>query len=262
MIARLKNEWTIFLIALQFLTRAPTPRTLAFSPDRLTAAVRYYPAVGLLIGAVVGFVFWAAAIVFPPLIAVLLSTAAGVLLTGAFHEDGLADTFDGVGGGVDAEKALAIMKDSRIGAYGALALGLVMAVKIATLTILAESQGAFEVVVMMMAAHSLSRLSAVAVIASSRYVRDVGTGKPTASGVSALDLWVAALTGFGAFAAAAVFAAPPILLAGAAGLVCGHVAMRVFFERKIKGYTGDTLGATQQLSEVGFYLGLSAWASS
>ena len=111
----LVNEVAVFLLAVQFLTRLPLPAARLYTEARLAATPRYYTLTGLLIGAFGALVFWGAAQVLPPLLAAILSTAATLLLTGAFHEDGLADTFDGVGGGVTREGALEIMQDSCAG---------------------------------------------------------------------------------------------------------------------------------------------------
>lgn len=251
---RLRNETAIFLLALQFLTRLPLPRDIGYSPERLASAVRYYPAVGLVVGAIGASVFWVALQAFPPLLALLLSTVATLLATGAFHEDGLADTFDGIGGGATREAALRIMKDSRLGTYGAAALGLVLATKIAALAALPISA----VVLVLIVGHGLSRLSSVLVIATSRYQRAEGTGKPTAQGISAIGLLVASGTGVVAVCVAFVWLPGVALLGGLGGLLVGHLAIRRVFARKLGGYSGDTLGATQQVSEVAFYLGLLA----
>ena len=251
----IKSEVAIFLLAVQFLTRLPLPADVGYTPERLTAAVRYYPAVGCLVGAIAASVFWIALQVFPPLLALLLSTATTILLTGAFHEDGLADTFDGVGGGTTRDAALEIMKDSRLGTYGAVALGLVLAMKIAALSALPTASVAAVLVV----AHCLSRLSSIAVIATSRYQRAEGTGKPTANGIGGIGLAVACATGAVALAAASIWIPALALLCGLGGLLAGHLAIRLVFERKLGGYSGDTLGATQQVSEIAFYLGLAMW---
>ena len=108
--ARLAEEGAIFLLAVQFLTRLPVRSTRLYSPARLAATPRWHPAVGLIVGAITGLVFVAAAHVFPPALAALLSTAAGLMTTGCFHEDGFADACDGLGGGATRERALEIMR--------------------------------------------------------------------------------------------------------------------------------------------------------
>lgn len=256
MIQRLKTEVAVFCFAVQFLTRIPIPSAVKFTQARFHAGVRYYPMVGLLVGALASGIFICAHMVFPAMIAVLLSTAAGLLITGAFHEDGLADTFDGIGGGTDRQRTLDIMKDSRIGTYGASALLLSLMIKVAALSLLPS---ATLTAAALLAGHCLSRLSSVVVIASSRYARDHGTGKPVAAAISKTSLIAAIATGAASCGLAALWWPPAALCFGASTLLVGHVAIRLLFERKLSGYTGDTLGAVQQVSEVCFYLGLAAW---
>ncbi len=251
------NELAVFALAVQFLTRVPIPVGEAYTPARLAAAPRYYPLVGALVGMLCAAVYALAVAALTPAVAVLLALAAGLLVTGAFHEDGLADTFDGIGGN-DREGALEVMRDSRIGTYGALALGVVLATKAAALLALPPGRAAMAFVV----AHGLSRLSAVLVIASSRYVRDHGIGKPTADGIGTGGLAIATLTGGLLLAWLAATGGATAALYTVAGALAGHLFMRALFERRLGGYTGDTLGAVQQLSELGVYLGLLLWQLS
>lgn len=250
------DEVARFLLALQFLTRLPTPRDVGFTPERLGAATRYFPLIGVFVGAISAGVFYAASLVFPIVLAVLLATAAGLLATGAFHEDGLADTFDGIGGGVSRDRALEIMKDSRIGVYGAAALILVLAIKVGTLSVLDQHT----ILIALISAHGLSRFSSVVVIATSRYVRDDGTGKHTSRGIDGAGLIGAIFTAGLCLTGVTYFLSPVAALWSVVGLCAGHIFMRAIFERKLSGYTGDTLGAVQQTSEIGFYFGLAAWA--
>ena len=256
MIKKITNELVIFLLAVQFLTRLPVPNGVEFSQQRLAAAPRYYPLVGIVIGALSASVFFAATIIFPNTVSIILAITGGVLFTGAFHEDGLADTFDGIGGGTTKERALTIMKDSRIGVYGAVALMLTMLIKLAALTAMAPQIA----IIGFVAAHGLSRFSSIVVIATSQYVREEGTGKHTAPGISTGGLIVASFTAILCFAGIGYLLSPSAALFCLIGLCVGHILMRMMFERKLGGYTGDTLGAIQQTSEVGIYLGLLAWA--
>ena len=251
----MKNEGASFLLAVQFLTRLPVNTNRLYSPERMRVAVRYYPLVGSLVGLASAFVFVAANVLFPIFISVSFAVAAGLLITGAFHEDGLADTFDGIGGGQSREHALEIMKDSRLGTYGTAALIIAIALKISALIALPVAIIPFALV----AAHGLSRLSSVLVIATGRYVRAEGTGKPVAEGATAISLAVAMITGVVLLGLWGVWQPPLAALWACGGLLLGHVAIRFFFEPKLGGYTGDTLGAVQQASEIGFYLGLVAW---
>lgn len=253
----MKNEAAIFLLAVQFLTRIPIATDQLHTPDRLEASTRYYPMVGLLLGVVCALTFWIGHLIFPTSLALALAIAMGFLLTGAFHEDGLADTFDGIGGGLNRAQALEIMKDSRLGTFGTLALIIALSVKFAGLFALP----ALWIIVGLIVAHTTSRLSSIIVIATSAYAREDGKAKPVAGGISRTGLGVAALTGIATLCAASWVLPAPAILAGLAGLTVGHICIRLFFERKLGGYTGDTLGAVQQISEIGFYLGLVAWHS-
>lgn len=251
----MKGELAKLVLAVQFLTRLPLRTDNMFTPERMAQAPRYFPLVGILVGLVSAGVFWLAALVLPGYLAALLAVSAGLLLTGAFHEDGLADTFDGIGGGHTPVRALEIMKDSRLGTYGAASLFLALAIKVGALSAMPP----IWVCAALPVAHCVSRFSAVCVIATSRYVREEGTGKPVATGISAASLIISGFTALGAVAVGAVLFPVVSLLSGVVSLCFAHVLMRLFFEPKLGGYTGDTLGSVQQASEIGFYLGLLAW---
>ncbi len=255
MIGWLSEQGRVFVLAAQFLTRLPLPAELGYTPARMAKTPRYYPAVGLLVGGIGALVYALGALALPPALSALLAVSATVLATGAFHEDGLADVFDGIGGGVTRERALEIMKDSRLGTYGALALGLVVAAQILGLAALPAGAA----MAVLVAGHGLSRLSAVAVIATGRYARDHGTGKPVAAGLGVADAGIAGLTGLGIIAALIAAIGPQAALCGLIGLIVGHGAMRAMFEAKLGGYTGDCLGAVQQVSAVGLILGVAIW---
>lgn len=254
MIARIRNELKTFLLATQFLTRLPVPVGNAYTKERFGESVRHYPLVGIFVGAIVAALYYAASFVWPQTVAILLSTAASLLLTGAFHEDGLADTFDGMGGGTTPQRALEIMKDSRIGTYGVVAVASVLALKVAALSFFTVTTA----VITLIAAHGLSRLSSVLVISTSRYVRDDGSGKPIAIHIHARGLVYALATGALCVILMSMYLSLLTVIIGLFGAFAGHFTARRIFERKIDGYTGDCLGATQQLSEVGLYLGVLA----
>jgi adenosylcobinamide-GDP ribazoletransferase len=254
MTPRLAEEARAFALALAFLTRIPLP-SIDASPRRLEAMLRYLPVVGALVGVVGAAVLLLAGTRFSPMVGALLAVGATALLTGAFHEDGLADSFDGIGGGADVERVLAIMRDSRLGTYGMLGVGLVVALKVASLATMPLAVAATALV----AAHAASRLSALVLVATSRYLAAAGTGSFTARGIGSGSLAVATATVAAVLAAVSPFIGPGCLAAGAGGLILGHLAARFLFVRRLGGYTGDGLGATQQLSELGFYLGVAAW---
>ena len=253
----MRNEAAIFLLSLQFLTRIPVPIANLYTPERMNASARYYPLVGFIVGALCAGIFWILTFIFPLILALALSIASGLLITGAFHEDGLADTFDGIGGGHDRDQALAIMKDSRLGTYGTLALGMALFIKFSSLTMLPTAW----IVAALVLGHGLSRLSSTLVIATSSYARGDGKAKPVADGLSPTSLAITVITGLAGIIVGALVLPLYALCLACAGAAAAHIGMRLLFERKLDGYTGDTLGAVQQVSEIGFYLGLVAWAS-
>jgi len=250
------QQLRLFFIALQFFTRLPIPRWVGFEQAWLHHASRYFPAVGIVVAAIAAAVYAAAALVLPPAVAVLLSTAAGIYATGAFHEDGFADSCDGLGGGHTRERVLEIMKDSRIGAYGAIGIGLMLATKIATLA----SMQKLAVPGALLAAHPLSRLMACALIWRMEYARAEGKAKPLAQEMQNGEFAIAALTA--ALPAAAMLYLGWLnitgLAVGVGGMILATFWLARKFQRRLGGYTGDCLGAVQQLTETAFYLGTLA----
>jgi adenosylcobinamide-GDP ribazoletransferase len=252
----LRREWQRLLLALQFLTRVPV-HTAVFDACELNRSARYFPVIGALVGVAGAVVLAGAALLWPLPVAVLLSMAATIWLTGGFHEDGLADTCDGLGGAVSRERALAIMKDSRIGSYGTLGLVLMLGLKAAVLT----AQGSVtRTACAMVLAHALSRAAPVALLALLHYAGDVdhAKAKPMAQQVNAADVAIAMLL---AGAVTALLARPlgithSLAALGAAALATA--AMRRWLRRRLGGYTGDTLGATQQGTEAAVLLALAA----
>jgi len=191
--------------------------------------------------------------------AAVLSTIATVMLTGAFHEDGLADVADGLGGSASRERALEIMKDSRIGAFGAVALVLALGLKFGLLAALA-ARGLDVAAVSIVGAHVLSRLAPLFLIRWLPYVGDSGgsKAKPLADAISGGALLVAVL--WAAPAVALLLCAHDAVHVGAAlaALVLAGGWMARLFVRRLQGFTGDGLGATQQVCELAIYLAL-AW---
>ena len=258
-----------FLLALQFFTRIPITGRLAvwvgYSPTMLRAASVYFPLVGSVVGIFSALVLWLALAALPPsalgaLMAAILATAASVWLTGGFHEDGLADTADALGGHVAAEKALEIMKDSRIGSYGSLTLILVLGLKIATLALLAQ-QSPLLAAVALLWAHTLSRLSPLLLMFSLAHVGDLARSKskPLADAISPVQL-AAALIWPTLIGAAALWLIPTgAWVLAALSMLLSTWHLRAWFAARIGGFTGDTLGCTQQISELLAYLALAAW---
>ena len=247
------HELRLFFIALQFFTRCPVPRWVGFEPVWLQQCARYFPAVGLVVGSfsagVLGMTLW----LWPAPVAVGLSMAASVWLTGGFHEDGWADTCDGLGGAVSRERALLIMKDSRIGSYGALGLILLLGLKAACLVPLADDSAAAAMLALLWA-HCASRAAPVWLLHTMTYAGDAehAKAKPLAtqaSGVTAAVAlgWVLVLSLLTAWISPSLV---PTLCA--AGVVAVGVTFRLqgWLEKRLGGYTGDNLGACQQLVEL------------
>ena len=251
---RAREELALLALAVQLLTRCPVPAQDAPGAARSGAAARYYPLVGVAVGAFAGIVFWLAHLVFPHLLALVLATAASLLATGAFHEDGFADACDGLGGGRTREQALAIMRDSRLGTYGAAGLGLMLAAKVLALAAVPPDA----IPLLLVAGHAASRSSAVLALATSAYVRDEGLARSVSDTLGPGSLALALGFGAAALALLALLVAAAVVLAALAGLAAGHLAMRAAYERKLGGHTGDCLGAVQQMSELGLYLGVVA----
>lgn len=259
MAARFVHQLRLFFVALQFFTRIPVPHWVGFDPQWLSQASRYFPAVGLVVGAFASLVYALASALWPPVVAVLLSTSAAIWLTGAFHEDGFADTCDGFGGGATPERVLEIMKDSRIGAYGAIGVVLLLAIKCATLSFLTPRAA----MAALLSAHPLSRLAATALIWRLDYVKAEGKAKPLAQHMSTLEFTIAVLTVALPLAVLLWSGLLPwrAAVAGMAAIAAVAVWMARLFVRRIAGYTGDCLGAVQQVSEAAFYLAVLAFAS-
>ena len=255
----MKHELRLFFIALQFFTRVPIPRWVGFEPPWLHACARHFPLVGFVIGAVAAAVLWAGQALFTPAVAVLLSMAASVVLTGAFHEDGWADTCDALGGAVSRERALVIMKDSRIGSYGAVGLALMLGLKAAATLALPLAWAVAAVLL----AHTASRFAPVLLIRFLRYGGDLehSKAKPLAQQISALGLSVAALWVL-LLAVCLVAWRPAWWMAVCASVLSAAVGVlwsARWFQQRLGGYTGDTLGASQQITEV---LILLSWVAA
>lgn len=242
------KSWTADLAAsFGFLTRLPMPTGQPFVP--LAEAMRAFPLAGAVIGAAAGLLLAAlAALGLPGLAAAGLMLAALALLTGGLHEDGLADTADGFGGGRDREGKLAIMRDSHIGSYGVLALLLGILVKAACLAALAQGPW-LHLVALLAATGALSRALIVWLMATTPPARSDGAAH-AAGQPSDFTARAALLTG-GLLALALTLTTgglvPALVVIGAGALAAG--ALRFLAMRQIGGHTGDICGALQFLSE-------------
>lgn len=265
-----------FLLAVQFFSRLPVTGRIAawagWSPELQRASVAHLPGVGWLVGA------WGAAWLlatawllapspWAPLVAAVASTIATLWLTGGLHEDGLADVADGLGGFVPPERALEIMKDSRLGAYGAMALVMALLAKVAMVALLIDVHAGLAAW-LLCGIHVLSRLAPLALMQCLPYLGQAATskalhaaGRPLgASGLATALLWslpalmpVCWLPGIGPLTTT-----PAGLLLVAALLLPGLIAtaaMVRWLRRRLGGMTGDCLGAAQQACELAMLLG-------
>lgn len=260
----MKQEFRIFLRALQYFTRIPVPARIGRPADQLGQTARYLPLIGVIVGALAAALMWLAAHLLPQGIAVTLGIVAGILLTGAFHEDGLSNFADGLRA-TGKQQALTIMNESRVGAYGVIATVLVLLLKYQVLLALAGTHSMAYAAFALLAGHAFSRALAVSIMATLPYARSNAGARATSAAQPATR----------EFALRAAAVAVPVTLVALGILIAAHVQfhsllaavaialiVRVYlawqFAQRLGGYTGDCVGAVQQLTELGFYLGLLA----
>ncbi|WP_125723455.1 adenosylcobinamide-GDP ribazoletransferase [Flavobacterium ustbae] len=258
----MKKELHIFFTCLMFYTRIPCPKNITHHPDYLNKATRYFPFIGWIVGSISFLAYSLFALFLSTEAAVIVAIIASILTTGAFHEDGFADVCDGFGGGWTKEKILMIMKDSAIGAYGAIGLVLLFLLKFKLLSesILLfqvyDSMAVFKIFLLFISAHSLSRLAAISIIFTHEYSREDASSK--SKPIAKQSTWKEV---FGSF----FFGLLPLIVFSYFDLKFLLVIIPVFaaryflahyFQKWIDGYTGDCLGATQQVCEVIFYLSI------
>ncbi len=234
-----------------FYTRIPVPKNIDHSDEMLNKSTKYFSLIGWIVGGFGALVFYICQFVFPLSISIILSMVSTILLTGAFHEDGFADSCDAFGGGWTKEKILKIMKDSRIGTYGTVGLILILFTKYLSLTNVHTEQIPY----VLFAAHALSRYTATGIIFFSEYTRDddKSKSKPVGKSLSSTDYFISF-----------IFGSTPLLLLSVVysywylliliTIIPIIFFLKRYFEKWIGGFTGDALGATQQVSEIVFYL--------
>jgi adenosylcobinamide-GDP ribazoletransferase len=274
-----------FLLAIQFFTRIPVTGRLAawagFSPELLRASAAHFPLAGAIVGCAAALVYALTLALLPgeqfsALAAAIFSTVATALLTGAFHEDGLADVADGLGGSFDRDRALEIMKDSRVGAFGALALMLALLAKVALLAILGSVEGlasdlevdqrgfnwffnGWYATFALALGHVVSRGLPLLLIRLLPYVGDSATSKakPLADRISTGRLLIGLAWCLAALALSTAIFDVFSLLVSCGFALAALLYMGRLFKRRLQGFTGDCLGATQQVCEIAFYFGLA-----
>ncbi|MFA0555832.1 adenosylcobinamide-GDP ribazoletransferase [Vibrio sp. 10N.222.55.A1] len=246
---RVTYQWELFALAMGFFSRLPMPKNTPYSTERMNRSGRYFSTVGLLLGVLCGGVFLLLDVVLPSAVAIFLMMSFSLMLTGAFHEDGLTDMADGIGGGMTLERRLTIMKDSRIGTYGASALIMALLGKWVLLNELISMTGLFMVIV---TSYTFSRAIAASLIYDMPYVSDLDTSKskPLANKQTKGELVFLLLVGV----------LPSLWFGLEFALVLSVVAylfrtgFKTWLTARIGGFTGDCLGAAQQLMELLTYL--------
>jgi len=236
-----------FFIALQFMTRFPTPRIESTSPGDLGKAAAFFPLVGVIVGCSAALAFVLLQRALPLSVSVLGAIIFATFITNGLHEDGFADAFDGFGGGWSKERTLEIMRDSRIGVYGVLALVFLVLSKLHLLSALAPNQ----IWRWLIVGHVASRWSPLVLGAWLPPARREGLGKLVAKQTGAFEIVIGTMTVALVLlltirwqAALAVF-----LVTGLVTLLCG-----LYFRWRLQGVTGDCMGAASQFTEVALYL--------
>ncbi len=245
-----------FFQALAFLTLFPVGAKAGTGADSgLFSYVRFFPLVGILIGLLSGCVFYLASLIWTGLLPALLAVIASLAATGALHEDGLADTADAFGGGWTREQRLTIMKDSRLGTYGVLALGLGTALRICALALLPPGIAVFALI----GVHAGARFAPVAVLATQDYAGDPSTAKTAyvATRLAMPEVRAALLWTLAAMIPI-LFLRPRALILGVIFGAALAATLTLYSRKAIGGYSGDVLGAAEQLFEIGCLLGLAA----
>ncbi|NWN91947.1 adenosylcobinamide-GDP ribazoletransferase [Marinobacter adhaerens] len=243
------REWQAFWLAVGFLTRIPMLAQIDYSQKLMNQCSLYFPVVGLLLGVLYAALFALLGLAWNPLVCVLLVLCFHLFITGAFHEDGLADSVDALGGGYTVEKRLAIMKDSRIGTYGTVALVLALGLKVALL------MDAKNIGLALLIAPAVSRLTPLLLMAYMPYVTDPDTSKskPVAEAFSRHRLLVSVL--FTALVSLAFSLwVPGLWLAALTATIAVALLWGGYLQRQLGGYTGDALGASVVFSELVFLM--------
>lgn len=243
-----KTEVRLILIAFMFYSRIPVGNIQDLQSSELNQATRYLPLVGLCLGILMSICYWFVIQILPLNISIILVMALGVLLTGAFHEDGFADTCDGLGGGWTKAQKLNIMKDSRLGTYGAVGLLFLILMKYNLLLQMPLEQW----IPILILTQFLSRVSPILLIATLEYVRldESSKVKQVASGLSGKDLLFVIIQMSVLFLVLNRFLPINWLAGSLAAVAVVTLTWRWFLLRQLQGYTGDTLGAAQQISEI------------
>ena len=246
----MKKEIHYFLTAILFFTRIPCPKWVNHSSEMLNKSNRYFSLVGVLVGSIAALIYFLATFIFTVEIAIILSMIASVWTTGAFHEDGFADSCDGFGGGWTKEKILIIMKDSRLGTFGVIGLFSILILKFSAIQALSLS--AINIPLLIISGHAISRFIATILLYTHPYVRDIDSSKikPTTTQMSPKSLVISFAFGI----LPLFFFKNYWVFLSLLPLLITYWYLGRFFKKWIGGQTGDCAGALQQVAEVVFYL--------
>jgi adenosylcobinamide-GDP ribazoletransferase len=245
-VIRVPTFFRRFFTAVQFLTRLPVPRDSAGSEEQLGKAAAFFPLVGVIVGGGAALVFLLLQQVLPPIAPVLCAIIFTAFITNGFHEDGFADAFDGFGGGWTKERTLEIMRDSRIGVYGVLALIFLILGKLNFLSLLPQGQ----IWRWLIVGHAAARWTILPLCAWLPYARAEGQGRLVAGQVGTLEI----VTGSAALLVAFLLLSWQAALAALLMTSLVTLLSGLYFRARLQGVTGDCLGAANQLTEVALYL--------
>jgi adenosylcobinamide-GDP ribazoletransferase len=251
----LNNEIRYFFTSLMFFTRIPCPSWVDHSDEYLNKSRKYFPMIGWIVGGLSAVVLWAASFVLPMSVCIVLSIMASVWTTGAFHEDGFTDVCDSFGAGWNKAQILTIMKDSRIGAYGVIGMVLLVLLKFMALSEIAQRDGTTLLLFVIVNAHTTSRFIASTFVHTHDYVQDLDVSKSKPIASQRLSLAEMSYSGIITLVPFVLFQNWRFLLVLPIAYL-SKIYLGYYFKKHIGGYTGDCLGATQQVSEVVFYLAI------
>lgn len=254
------GQYHAFLQSLMFYSRIRVPAGANHSEASMRNATVWLPVVGWIVGGVCAVVTWGVLHVWGVGVSVLIGTVGGLWLTGAIHEDGLGDVCDGFGGGFTAERTLQIMKDSSVGVFGALGVAIAVVLKVSLITdIIGHSGGRFrwgQGLLVLPVAHAMSRAAAVGLMGTHQYVGGLTSkAQPMTQRLSPLLMSVVMATGVLPLVA---FSASWWMLAVLPAVAITWFMMGRWMHKRIGGYTGDCLGAIQQVTELVVYLTVAA----
>lgn len=253
-------ELDYFWAALMFYTRIPVPDNALHSQEVLNKSRKYFPLIGVIVGSVAVCIYLSASQVFGTELSIALSMLSTVLITGAFHEDGFADSCDGFGGGWTHDQVLTIMKDSRVGTYATVGLIFLFGIKFLTLVEISSLENILLFCTVYIAAHTLSRAISSSMIDLFDYVQDIDQSKIkpiTELNLQPSDKLFGLVTTILPILFLASFSLAMTIVACLAACVVA-IGFMAYSRHRIGGYTGDVLGAIQQLSELAFYLSIAA----